>query len=114
MEGLVRGVCEDGNQPLNAHEKRLVEAKLDDYYEKNWTHVIISILQMKNPLVANAHTLSALSTKVDEYNKMYFEVGWLKPGRHVFVVEHDEGGAILDDTQVYEQRLNKFMADKMR
>ena len=69
---------------------------------------------MKNPLVANAHTLSALSTKVDEYNKMYFEVGWLKPGRHVFVVEHDEGGAILDDTQVYEQRLNKFMADKMR
>ena len=69
---------------------------------------------MKNPMVANAHTLSALSTKVDEYNKIYFEVGWVKPGRHVFVVEHDEGGSILDDTQKYESRLNKFMADNMR
>ena len=53
---------------------------------------------MKNPLVANAHTLSALSTKVDEYNKIYFEVGWVKPGRHVFLVEHDKVGSILDDT----------------
>jgi hypothetical protein len=38
----------------------------------------------------------------------------VKPGRHNFTIEHDQGGAILDETQHYEKRLGNFMAEKMR
>jgi len=110
MENLIRPGCADGKTPLSQHEKRLLDAKLDSYYEDNWSHIIVSILQMKNPLVANAHTLSALSTKVDQSSKIYFDVGWVRPGRHVFCVEHDAGGSILDESQKYENRLQNFLA----
>lgn len=69
---------------------------------------------MKNPLVANAHILSALSTQVDQSNQIFFDVNWVRPGRHVFMVEHDQGGAILDDDDKYGNRLQSFMANKMR
>jgi len=62
MDGLVRPICTDPKNKLLEHEQALVEARLDYYYEENWTHIIISIMQMKNPLVANAHILSSIST----------------------------------------------------
>ena len=58
--------------------------------------------------------MSKLSTQVDQSNQMYFEVGWVKPGRHIFVIEHDQGGEIRDADDVYGNRLQGFMADKMR
>ena len=65
-DNLVRLDCgEPINDPFNEHEKRLVVAKLETYYEANWSSVIMAIMQFKNPLVANAHTLTSLSTQVD-------------------------------------------------
>jgi len=74
----------------------------------------MSILQYKNPLVANAHALTTLSAKVDPANPVYFHVDWVRPGRHTFVIEHDKGGAILGDDEFYEVRLQEFMETKMR
>ena len=77
------------------------------YYEAKWSSVIMSILKYKNPVVANAHALTSLSTTVDPSHQMYFHIDWVRPGKHIFVVEHDKGGAILDEADEgykYEQR----------
>lgn len=71
-------------------------------------------MQMKNPLIANAHILSSLSTKPDQSNQLFFDIGWVRPGRHVFCIEHDEGGAILDEDDKYGNRFKSFLAQKMR
>ena len=49
----------------------------------------MSIMEYKHPLVANAHTITNLSTKIDPNNNVYFHIDWVKPGRHTFIVEHD-------------------------
>ena len=54
-------------------------------------------MKFKNPLVANAHALTSLTSKVDQSNKNYFHIDWVRPGRHTFLVEHDQGDAIFDD-----------------
>ena len=104
-DGLIRQECENDRSRMTAHDKKLVSAKLDHFYETHWSSVIMSIMQYKNPLVANAHALTTLSTKVDQSNPVYFHIEWVRPGRHTFVVEHDQGGAILGDDQMYEKRL---------
>jgi len=48
-------------------------------------------MQFKNPNVANAHALTAMSAKVDQATTNYFHIDWVRPGRHTFVVEHDQG-----------------------
>lgn len=97
LDGLVRSVCgPPGNVPLKEHEQRLVDAKLAVHYEENWSSSILACTGYKNPLVANAHSVTSLSTQVDLTNPVYFHVDWLRPGRHHFVVEHDQGGEILD------------------
>lgn len=66
IDGLIRVNCgEPVNDPFSKHEKNLIDAKLDIYYETEWSSVIMGIMQYKNPLVANAHALTALSAKVD-------------------------------------------------
>ena len=57
----------------------------------------MSIMKYRNPLVANAHNLTTLSAKVDPNHKMYFHIDWMRPGKHVFVVEHDKENKILDE-----------------
>ena len=64
-DGLIRQECENDRSRMTAHDKKLVSAKLDHFYETHWSSVIMSIMQYKNPLVANAHALTTLSTKVD-------------------------------------------------
>ena len=66
MDGMIRSSCSDLKMSkLTEHETNLVNAELDHYYEENWSNVIIEIMKVKNPLVANAHLLSSLSTTVD-------------------------------------------------
>ena len=96
---LIRKECgHPTNKPLNDHEKKIIQAKLDHYYEKNWSSVIIAVMEFKNPCVANAHTLTSISAKVDQSHKLFFHIDWVKPGRHTFVVEHDVGNEILDES----------------
>ena len=45
---------------------------------------------------------------------MFFEVNWVKPGRHIFIVEHDQGGAIRDADDKYGNRLQVFKSNKLR
>ena len=87
--GVVREECDEPfNKPLNEYEKGQVNSKLTDYYETSWSSVIIKIMQFKNPLVANAHALTTLTSKVDPSNQNYFHIDWVRPGRHTFCVEH--------------------------
>ena len=88
---------------MTDHEKGLVKANLEHYYEKNWSSVIVSIMQFKNPLVANAHAISSASASVDQSNKMFFHIDWVKPGRHTFVVEHDHS-EVFEQDDTYGQR----------
>ena len=73
----------------------------------------MSIMQFKNPLVANAHNLTSLSSKVDRVNQLFFLIDWVKPGRHHFTIQHDKGGKILDRNDFYEQRVSNFMQHRM-
>ena len=73
-----------------------MEAKTCAYYEQNWPTIIMDILGYKNPLVVNAHKITGLSTLVDKSSPVYFFIERVKPGRHFFTIEHDEGGEITD------------------
>ena len=46
-------------------------------------------MRYKNPLIANAHLMTSLTTKIDPESKLFFHIDWLKPGRHTFLVQHD-------------------------
>lgn len=48
--------------------------------------MIIKILKYQNPLVANAHKLTSITSKIDPGSKVYFHVGFIKPGRHTYLV----------------------------
>ena len=74
----------------------MVDLRLEEFYENYWSSVIMTIMEYKQPLVANAHTITNASTKVDPNNKIYFHIDWVKPGRHTFVVEHDHTKEIGD------------------
>ena len=95
-DGLVRAECALPGRSLKEYEQSLVKAKLAVHYEENWSSTILACTGYKNPMVANAHSVTSLSTQVDQTNPIYFHVDWLRPGRHHFVVEHDQGGEILD------------------
>jgi len=45
-------------------------------------------MRYKKPMVANAHWLSKESLKVDSESEVYIFLGWLKPGRHTYVINH--------------------------
>lgn len=88
-------------------------AEFADYYDEHWSSIILAIMQFKNPLVANAHNLTQLSSQVDRVNKIFFLIDWVKPGRHHFTIEHNIGGTILDQTNYYEKRVANFMHHRM-
>ena len=80
---------------------------MQEYYEAKWSSVIMSIMRYRNPLVANAHTLTSISATVDPGHQMYFHIEFVKPGKHFFVVEHDNVSKVLDEQDEdyeYEQR----------
>ena len=93
---------------MKPHEKSQVAAKLKTYYETSWSSVILNIMRFKNPLVANAHALTAISSQVDQSSMNYFHIDWVRPGRHTFVIEHDIGNEVLDQDQKYEARWQEF------
>ena len=71
-------------------------------------------MKFKNPLVANAHALTTISSTVDQSSQNYFHIDWVKPGRHTFVIEHDIGNSIYDEEEKYEERWQKFTEEKLR
>ena len=44
------------------------------------------LLRYANPLVANAHKLTSITSKIDPGQKVYFHVDWVKPGKHTYLV----------------------------
>ena len=95
---MIRQVCgEPYKEKLFKGEQDKFEARMEDYYETEWSSVIMSIMQYRNPLVANAHTLTSMSASVDPSQPMYFHMDWVRPGKHIFIVEQDLGGKIMDE-----------------
>ena len=74
---------------MDEKAQKIVAARKQQYYEENWSTLIMRVLRYKNPLVANAHKLTSVTSKIDPGSKVYFHVDWVKPGRHVFLVQHD-------------------------
>lgn len=83
VQGLIRPECGPPyNKPMKDHEKSKIDSKLKDYYDQNWSSVILNIMKFKNPLVANAHALTTISSQVDQSSKNFFHIDWVRPGRH--------------------------------
>ena len=51
--------------------------------------MIMKQLQYPNPLVANAHKLTSITSKIDPDSKVYFHAAFVRPGRHTYVIKHD-------------------------
>ena len=77
---------------------------------------------MKNPVVVNGHLLSSLSAHFTENNQLYFDIGWMKPGRHVYCVSHNQtfyvhemlAGLRNDDIPIaYKERHTKAVTRAM-
>lgn len=116
---MIRPDCgEPVNAKLTEHEKGLVQAELNHYYDSHWSSVIMDIMQFKNPLVANAHAMTSLTAKVDPHNRIHFHIDWIKPGRHNFIVNHDQdvGGIIdaNDKDDLYQRKTHIFMQNRVR
>ena len=79
----------DENCKPEAATLKTVEARKSKYYAENWSLIIMRILRYKNPLVANAHLLTSMTNKIDPGTKVYFHIDWVKPGRHTFLIQHD-------------------------
>jgi len=61
----------------------------DAYYKEYWHRVLLSLIRYKSPSVANAD-LYSLSTFVQDKNQpIFFHVDFMKPGKNVYVVEHN-------------------------
>jgi hypothetical protein len=72
------------------------------------------ILKFKTPLVANGQSLSSESIKVDPSNPIYFHVDWVRPGKHIYVVEHDNSRVASDGEEGQDERkFEDFMKKKM-
>ena len=69
--------------------KKVIDKRIQEYYHVNWQKVILNIMRYKNPLIANAHLMTSLTNKIDTESKLYFHIDWLKPGRHTFLIQHD-------------------------
>ena len=55
-QGHCRAVCGDPyREPLKEQEQHMVDLRLEEFYENYWSSVIMSIMEYKQPLVANAH-----------------------------------------------------------
>lgn len=82
---------------LTEEQKKLLDGRKNRYYEENWSKMILKIMRFRNPLVANAHTLTSITNTIDSGSKVYFHIGWLKPGRHNFVIQHDNDEIQMGD-----------------
>ena len=41
--------------------------------------------------------LTNITTEIDPNQKIYFHVDWVKPGRHTFLIRHDNDDIKLED-----------------
>lgn len=78
---------------------KAVEDRKNQYYHQNWAKLIMKIVRFKNPLVANAHMLTNITNQIDANQKIYFHLDWVRPGRHTFVVQHDNDDIQFNDGQ---------------
>ena len=69
--------------------KKVIDKRIQEYYHVNWQKVILNIMRYKNPLIANAHLMTSLTNNIDTESKLFFHIDWLKPGRHTFLIQHD-------------------------
>ena len=88
-EGIIRKVCgPPENQELAEQEKQFLDQQINQYYKENWSHIILTIMRYKNPLVANVNQISSISHDLLQEQDIYFHIDWMKPGRHVYTIEH--------------------------
>ena len=108
-DSLIRRECgSPDNAPLTSHESTILKNQVDQYYKENWSKVILVIMRYKNPLIANVNQMTSLSEVMDENQEIYFHMDWLKPGRHVYVIEHSVGEVAVDDDDA--QDIKKMLA----
>lgn len=62
------------------------------------------IMRYRNPLVANAHMLTNITNQIDPNQKIYFHIDWVRPGRHVFLIQHDNDEIRVGDGAEEEKK----------
>lgn len=82
-------------EDMDAKANKIVETRKQKYYEENWSTLIMKHLHYPNPLVANAHKLTSITSKIDPGSKVYFHVDFVKPGRHTYLISHDKNSIVL-------------------
>lgn len=78
---------------LLVQERHVVKQAKAKYYQDNWKSILMCMMRYKKPMVANAHLLTQESLNHDPTQPVYMHLGWLKPGRHTFVISHNPGDA---------------------
>lgn len=62
----------------------------DGYYQDNWASILITIVKYDNPQIANLQVFTKDNLKINEVNRVYFHVDFLKPGMHTYVVKYED------------------------
>ena len=73
--------------PLNKAELEKIEEIQEEYYQENWSKVLVKFLRYAQPSIANAQAMSHLTLEVKPPERIYFHAAWLKPGRNTYVIE---------------------------
>ena len=92
---------------IDEKKQALIDARKELYYRENWKTVIMVILRFKNPLVANAHQMTQITNQLDPKTKVYFHIDWLRPGKHTFVIQHDNEEIKCDDSDDEKNKKKK-------
>ena len=79
----------DVNVKFKIKVDKAVEDRKNKYYQDNWSKLIMKMIPFKNPLVANAHLMTNITNQIDPTQKIYFHIDWVRPGRHTFLIQHD-------------------------
>ena len=113
-EGVIRRECAGSDKaPLTEHERSLLKNQISQYYKDNWSRVILQIMRYKNPLIANVNQMTSLSEKMHENQEIYFHIDWVKPGRHVYAIEHTPEPIYSGDEAEKEGKMLEEMRAKI-
>ena len=71
------------------------------------------IMRYKNPLIANVNQMTSLSEKMHDNQEIYFHIDWVKPGRHIYTIEHTPDEIYTDDEAEKEGKMFEEMRKKI-
>ena len=71
------------------------------------------IMRYKNPLIANVNQMTSLSEKMHDNQEIYFHIDWVKPGRHVYAIEHTPDPIYEDEEAEREGKMMEELRAKI-